>query len=171
MAHPFSAFQRGGKNVGLMSSSFQDLPALDRRRRWLPDSLRRGQLERGSRQTGGKTHLTRAVAQGLGVPDPRVVTSPTFVLIQEYVGRLPVYHFDAYRLSGSVPFAELDSPVIPKLRPTEDGKPPVMSAPLPIMGSEVYAPTAAMLYQFREVAMRGLATRVAHFDQPRFAWK
>ncbi|MBS0241566.1 MAG: CoA pyrophosphatase [Proteobacteria bacterium] len=70
-----------------------------------------------------------------------------------------------------VPFAELDSPVIPKLRPTEDGKPPVMSAPLPIMGSEVYAPTAAMLYQFREVAMRGLATRVAHFDQPRFAWK
>jgi hypothetical protein len=39
------------------------------------------------------------------------------------------------------------------------------------MGSEVYAPTAAMLYQFREVAMRGLATRVAHFDQPRFAWK
>jgi mutator protein MutT len=70
-----------------------------------------------------------------------------------------------------VPFSQLDSPAIPRLRPTEDGKPPVLSAPLPIMGSEVYAPTAAMLYQFREVAMRGLATRVAHFDQPRFAWK
>jgi len=70
-----------------------------------------------------------------------------------------------------IPFSQLDDPAIPRLRPTEEGKPPVLSAPLPIMGSEVFAPTAAMLYQFREVAIRGLATRVAHFDQPRFAWK
>jgi tRNA threonylcarbamoyladenosine biosynthesis protein TsaE len=55
----------------------------------------------------GKTHLVRGIAEGLGVPDGRAVTSPTFVLIQEYEGRLPVYHFDAYRLSGSIPFAEL----------------------------------------------------------------
>jgi tRNA threonylcarbamoyladenosine biosynthesis protein TsaE len=55
----------------------------------------------------GKTHLVRAVAEGLGVPDGRAVTSPTFVLIQEYHGRLPVYHFDVYRLAGDVPFAEL----------------------------------------------------------------
>jgi tRNA threonylcarbamoyladenosine biosynthesis protein TsaE len=41
------------------------------------------------------------------VPDGRVVTSPTFVLIQEYQGRLPVYHFDVYRLAGEVPFADL----------------------------------------------------------------
>jgi 8-oxo-dGTP pyrophosphatase MutT (NUDIX family) len=70
-----------------------------------------------------------------------------------------------------IPFRELDDPRVPRLRPTEEGKPPVLSAPLPTMGSEVYAPTAAMLYQFREVAIRGLSTRVAHFDQPRFAWK
>jgi tRNA threonylcarbamoyladenosine biosynthesis protein TsaE len=49
----------------------------------------------------GKTHLVRAVAEGLGVTDARVVTSPTFVLIQEYEGRLPIYHFDAYRLRGA----------------------------------------------------------------------
>jgi tRNA threonylcarbamoyladenosine biosynthesis protein TsaE len=55
----------------------------------------------------GKTHLARAVAEGLGVPDGRVVTSPTFVLVQEYQGRLPVYHFDAYRLRGEAEFAEL----------------------------------------------------------------
>ncbi len=55
----------------------------------------------------GKTHLVRAVAAGLGVPDPRVVTSPTFVLIQEYAGRLPVYHFDAYRLRGENDFSDL----------------------------------------------------------------
>src|SRR5207302_6301782 len=55
----------------------------------------------------GKTHLVRAVAQGLGVADSRVVTSPTFVLIQEYAARLPIYHFDAYRLRGDAEFAEL----------------------------------------------------------------
>ena len=55
----------------------------------------------------GKTHLTRAIAEGLGIANPAVVNSPTFVLIQEYPARLPIYHFDAYRLSGPREFAEL----------------------------------------------------------------
>ena len=55
----------------------------------------------------GKTHLTRAVAEGLGVKNPAAVNSPTFVLIQEYPARLTIYHFDAYRLSGPREFAEL----------------------------------------------------------------
>lgn len=55
----------------------------------------------------GKTHLVRAVALGLGVTDGRVVTSPTFVLIQEYEGRMPIYHFDAYRLRGEGDFSDL----------------------------------------------------------------
>jgi len=55
----------------------------------------------------GKTHLTRAVAEGLGIPDSRAVSSPTFVLIQEYRARLPVYHFDAYRLRGGGEFFDL----------------------------------------------------------------
>jgi tRNA threonylcarbamoyladenosine biosynthesis protein TsaE len=55
----------------------------------------------------GKTCLVRAVALGLGIPDPRVVTSPTFVLIQEYRARLSIYHFDAYRLGRPEEFAEL----------------------------------------------------------------
>lgn len=70
-----------------------------------------------------------------------------------------------------IPFTDLDSPKIPHLTSGEAGKPPVMSAPLATTGGHVYAPTAAMLYQFREVAMHGRATRVAHFDQPRFAWR
>src|SRR6202050_4044804 len=49
----------------------------------------------------GKTHLVRAVAEGLGIADSRLVSSPTFVLIQEYQARLPIYHFDAYRLRGA----------------------------------------------------------------------
>jgi tRNA threonylcarbamoyladenosine biosynthesis protein TsaE len=55
----------------------------------------------------GKTHLVRAVAEGLGVADGRVVSSPTFVLIQEYDARLPVYHFDAYRLRHPAEFFDL----------------------------------------------------------------
>ena len=48
----------------------------------------------------GKTHLTKGIACGLGVPDPRLVNSPTFVLVNEYEGRLHIFHVDAYRLSG-----------------------------------------------------------------------
>lgn len=46
----------------------------------------------------GKTQLTKGLALGLGVPDSRLVNSPTFVLVNEYEGRVPVYHIDAYRL-------------------------------------------------------------------------
>ncbi len=45
----------------------------------------------------GKTCLARGIAEGLGVP-AKAVASPTFVLIHEYAGRLPVYHVDLYRL-------------------------------------------------------------------------
>lgn len=55
----------------------------------------------------GKTHLTRAIAQGLQIRNPAVVTSPTFVLIQEYHARLPIAHFDAYRLRDDREFLDL----------------------------------------------------------------
>jgi len=55
----------------------------------------------------GKTHLTRAIAEGLGISDSRVVSSPTFVLVQEYAARLPIYHFDAYRLNSVTEFEKL----------------------------------------------------------------
>lgn len=44
----------------------------------------------------GKTTFTQALAQGLGIQD--YVTSPTFTLVREYQGRLPLYHFDLFRL-------------------------------------------------------------------------
>jgi tRNA threonylcarbamoyladenosine biosynthesis protein TsaE len=55
----------------------------------------------------GKTHLVRAIAEGLEIDDSRAVSSPTFVLIQEYDARLPIYHFDAYRLKNPAEFADL----------------------------------------------------------------
>lgn len=48
----------------------------------------------------GKTCLARGIARGLGV-DETSVSSPTFVLAQEYYGRVHVYHLDLYRLSSS----------------------------------------------------------------------
>ncbi len=70
-----------------------------------------------------------------------------------------------------IPIAELDSPDIPILNQMPGAEHPVLSAHIPTVGGRVYAPTAAILYQFREVAVRGTGTRVAHFDQPAFAWR
>ena len=46
----------------------------------------------------GKTTLTQAIAQGLAVPDSEYVTSPTFAVLHQYSGRIPLYHMDFYRL-------------------------------------------------------------------------
>ena len=55
----------------------------------------------------GKTRLVQAVAAALGHPRDEI-TSPTFVLVNEYLGgRLPVYHFDTYRLKDEDEFLEL----------------------------------------------------------------
>ena len=47
----------------------------------------------------GKTVFTRGFARGLGVTTP-YITSPTFTIIHEYEGRLPLYHFDVYRVGS-----------------------------------------------------------------------
>ena len=48
---------------------------------------------------------------------------------------------------------------------------PLVTIPIPMVRTEIHAPTAAVLYQLREVALHGRATRVAHLEQPVFAWK
>lgn len=70
-----------------------------------------------------------------------------------------------------LPFSELASPDIPRLQDSANSDHPVLSAYFPTLGHYMYAPTAAILYQFREIALHGRSTRVAHFDQPTFAWK
>jgi len=72
---------------------------------------------------------------------------------------------EAYR----VPIASLDAPGIPKLFNLEESDRPVLS--VRVLGQDIFAPTAAVIFQFREVAIHGRDTRVAHYDQPRFAWR
>jgi tRNA threonylcarbamoyladenosine biosynthesis protein TsaE len=54
----------------------------------------------------GKTQLARAIAEARGV-DPDVISSPTFVLIHEYEGDIPIYHADAFRLENPAAFLDL----------------------------------------------------------------
>jgi 8-oxo-dGTP pyrophosphatase MutT (NUDIX family) len=68
-----------------------------------------------------------------------------------------------------VPLAELDRPGVPHLRRIPESERPVIS--IPLVGTHIHAPTAAILFQLREVAIWGRATRVGHYEQPVFAWK
>lgn len=57
----------------------------------------------------GKTVFTQGLARGLGIPEEITINSPTFALIQEYPGgRLPLYHFDFYRLEKEQEAVDLD---------------------------------------------------------------
>ena len=68
-----------------------------------------------------------------------------------------------------VPLAELDKPEVPLLITIPESDRPVIQVPL--LSSLIHAPTAAVLYQIREVVVHGRSTRVAHFEQPTWAWK
>lgn len=68
-----------------------------------------------------------------------------------------------------IPLAELMREDAPILHSIPESEHPVLL--MPIGESWIAAPTAAMLYQFREVCILGKQTRVAHFEQPYFAWK
>lgn len=93
------------------------------------------------------------------VMSPYVVwagTDPTYQVNADEVARL--FH---------IPFDELDvDPIF--LQIPESDRPVIQ---LPLLGRHIHAPTAAVLYQFREVVLRGRATRVGHLEQPVFAWK
>jgi len=67
-----------------------------------------------------------------------------------------------------VPLADLDRPDVPRLVTIPESDRPVIQ--VPILSTLVHAPTAAVIYQLREVVVHGRPTRVAHFEQPVWAW-
>ena len=74
----------------------------------------------------------------------------------------------AYR----VPLAALEQPDVPRTYPIPESDRPVLCIPFgEPLHTTIFAPTAAILYQLREVALHGRATRVEHFEQPLFAWR
>lgn len=67
-----------------------------------------------------------------------------------------------------VPLADLEHPDVPRLVAIPESERPVIQ--LPILSTLVHAPTAAVVYQLREVVVHGRPTRVDHFEQPVWAW-
>ncbi|HSS08792.1 MAG TPA: CoA pyrophosphatase [Acidimicrobiales bacterium] len=68
-----------------------------------------------------------------------------------------------------IPLSVLEGPDVPRLLTIPESDRPVIQMPLG-PGRLIHAPTAAILYQVREVAVHGRWTRVAHFEQPTWAW-
>jgi len=76
--------------------------------RYLGETARAGEVITLAGSLGaGKTTLTQAIGQGLEVPQSCYITSPTFSLLHEYPGRLPLYHLDLYRLSEETEIEDL----------------------------------------------------------------
>lgn len=68
-----------------------------------------------------------------------------------------------------IPIAELEQPEAPRLVAIPESDRPVIQ--MPVLGHWIHAPTAAVLHQFVEVALRGRPTRVAEYEQPVWAWR
>ena len=135
-----------------------------------------GESEQGAarRELEEELGIPAAAATVLGCLDDYATRSgfritPVVVWIAE---RVPIVA-DAGEVEAvfHIPLDDLLHPAIPTLRNIAESDRPVLSMELATLGHEVFAPTAAMLYQFREVALRGQCTRVAHYDQPVFAWR
>ena len=139
----------------------------------------------GGRMEPGETPAEAALRElteeiGLVIPESEVIgllddypTRSGFLITPVVVWgpATPVFTPDASEVSSVhlIPLDALDEPDVPRLIDGEDPDRPVIQ--IPLYGRYVHAPTAAILYQLREVGLHGRPTRVAHFDQPVFAWK
>jgi tRNA threonylcarbamoyladenosine biosynthesis protein TsaE len=91
--------------ITITSNSPEETMALGRR---IGAALRGGEVFAICGPLGsGKTHLIKGIAAGAGAEDQAGVTSPTFVLVNEYRGRFDLYHLDAYRLDSVDDFERL----------------------------------------------------------------
>ncbi len=123
------------------------------------------------RELREETGLLAAAGDVLGVLDDYVtrsgyVMTPVIVWGGAGAGTLAGEETEVARVYR-IPLADLD--VEPRLITIPESDRPVIQ--LPLLGRYVHAPTAAVVYQFCQVALHGRSTRVAHFEQPVFAWQ
>lgn len=91
--------------VTITSNSVEETMALGRR---IGGRLKGGEVFAICGPLGsGKTHLIKGIAAGAGAEDRENVTSPTFVIVNQYHGRFDLYHLDAYRIESLAEFEML----------------------------------------------------------------
>jgi 8-oxo-dGTP pyrophosphatase MutT (NUDIX family) len=138
-----------------------------------------GSVEEGE---GPEETALRELAEevGLTLPHERVigrlddfVTRSRFVITPVVVWAGPGVDMKPnpaeVRAIHRIPVMEFMREDAPLLEETPESKHPILC--MPVGNSWIAAPTAALLYQFREVAILGKQTRVAHYEQPFFAWR
>ncbi len=111
MANPESAIRnpQSDSRLEIITGSVEETQALGAR---LGQLLHAGDVVALHGELGsGKTTLIQGISQGLG-RDPDSIKSPTFVLMREYPGEIPLVHIDGYRLSGAPAAAWLDVELI-----------------------------------------------------------
>ncbi|MBI4253746.1 MAG: CoA pyrophosphatase [Candidatus Rokubacteria bacterium] len=123
------------------------------------------------RELSEEVGLVRGASSVLGILDDYgtrsgFIITPVVVWAGEQVELAP--NPDEVASVHRVPLAELDKPEVPRLVTIPESDRPVIQVPL--LSSLIHAPTAAVLYQLREVVVHGRPTRVAHFEQPVWAW-
>ena len=93
------------RNETFKTESFEETQALGEK---LGKTLKQGDVIALIGDLGtGKTCLTQGIARGVGIASGEIVSSPSYILINEYNGTIPIYHIDLYRLENSEEIAEL----------------------------------------------------------------
>jgi 8-oxo-dGTP pyrophosphatase MutT (NUDIX family) len=183
---PSRAIAKQAAVACLMTFDEQDRPAFVLTRRSSKLSSHKGQWALpGGRLDPGETPVEaalREVEEEVGVTVP---ASNVLGTLDDYVTRsgyciTPVVAWlgedarftlnpDEVQELYLIPLADLDRDGSPEFVSIPESDKPVIR--MPIMTYKIHAPTAAVLYQFRDVALHGRDTRVAHYEQPVFAWK
>jgi 8-oxo-dGTP pyrophosphatase MutT (NUDIX family) len=139
----------------------------------------------GGRMDSGESHSQTALRECLEEVGLALGTDSVLGLLDDYPTRsgyviTPVVVWGGLRCELTpneeevaaiyrVPLEDLDLPGVPRLSEIPESDRPVIS--IPLLGTHIHAPTAAILFQLREVAVHGRPTRVDHYEQPLFAWK
>ncbi|MEZ4280298.1 MAG: CoA pyrophosphatase [Myxococcota bacterium] len=129
-------------------------------------------IEAALRETEEEVGLRLSPSSVLGLLDDFPTRSGfcmTPIVAWAEAGQTPVGNPDEVERVHLVPLGELLKPEVPVLRQIPESDRPVLS--IPMLGTLIHSPTAAILYQLREVVLADRPTRVAHYEQPLFAWK